>query len=236
MLTHSSLTVKAELCCTAHLGQHALVVQRKQRGEDLFACQVARGADHHHRQRAAVPVLRLQAVRLSTALCQVTYHYRHHWRHAVAALPPCNANKACSDASTRRLCSAGRAQGARLCVACAEVYTSKSPVSAASVDASSVATVGAPLVLPSGSAAQLHTSACRTMGWQCVTHRVASQRMYTDGEISGGQRHLIAGIAHRWAPRTAAAAAWLHALLGVGGSHVPPTYIKARHDMVQRSH
>lgn len=52
---------------SAHRGQHALMVQRKERGEDLFARQVPRGAHHHDRQRAAVPVLRLQAVRLSTA-------------------------------------------------------------------------------------------------------------------------------------------------------------------------
>lgn len=55
-------------CHPAHLGQHALVVQREQRGEDLLAREVARGANHHHRQRALVPVLWLQPVCLYGAI------------------------------------------------------------------------------------------------------------------------------------------------------------------------
>ena len=46
------------------LRKHALVVESKQRREDLLAGKVSRGPHHHDAERALGPVFRLQAVGL----------------------------------------------------------------------------------------------------------------------------------------------------------------------------
>jgi hypothetical protein len=92
---------------SAHLGQHALVIQRKQGREDLFSRQVSRGAHHHNRQRAAVPVLRLQAVRLSTAQWIMKLLLLSPLRHAEVSVSPC-----CCSSSTHSTWCADHSEAA----------------------------------------------------------------------------------------------------------------------------